>query len=123
MRKYRLIGQEEIEALAVRISLSITKEIQHLGTIITIPDNQPAPFGTEGHQIKRRRKRMGGKSMADLIYENVNQPEFTTKEVAEILGGIIPDWKTPRPLDSVRTAMKNDPDRFEKISEGKYRKK
>lgn len=66
---------------------------------------------------------MGGKSMADWIYEKVPMSEFTTKEAVDILKDIIPDWKSARPLDTVRIAMKNDPERFEKIGEGKYKKK
>jgi hypothetical protein len=124
MRKYRVIRQEEMEGLAARISAFAIKEIQRLGTVMTISDSQAALFESEGIKRKRQtRRRMGGKSMADWIYEIVPVEEFTTKEAAEYLEGRVPDWKSSRPLDTIRVAMNNDPVRFEKLGDGKYKKK
>lgn len=126
MRKYRVIGQEEIDGLAARIASLITKEIGHMGHIIAVPDSQSSPFGFgEGLPKRKRlgRKRLGGKSMADWVYENVAMQEFTTTEAVEAISKLIPEWKTSRPVDSIRIALKNDPARFEKLPNGKYRKK
>lgn len=124
MRKYRIIAQDEIDAFASKIAALIAKEIGHMGQVINVPDGQPSLFDAGGGSLKNKkasRKKMGGKSMADWIYENVNSPEFTPSEAADILRGIIPDWDNPRAADSVRTALKNDPKRFERLPNGKYK--
>jgi hypothetical protein len=126
MRKYRIIAQDEIDVLAAKVALLVNKEILRMGQIIAIADGQSSPFDIGVGASKRKRsggKKFGGKSMSDWIYENVMSPEFTPSEAADILHGVIPDWNNPRAADSIRTALKNDLNRFERLPNGKYRKK
>jgi hypothetical protein len=124
MRKYKIIAQDEIDALAARITSLVIKEIGHMGQVIAIPDGSPSLFESDKKAAKRRRSgKLGGKSMSDWIYESVSASEFSANEAADILRGTIPDWNNPRAADSIRTALKNDPTRFERLPNGKYKKK
>jgi hypothetical protein len=126
MRKYRIVAQDEIDGLAAKIASLIGKEISRMGQVIAIPDGQSSVFDPGPIGQKRKRspgKRLGGKSMSDWIYESIDLPEFSTSEAAEILKKIIPDWTNPRATDSIRIALRNDPNRFERLPNGKFKKK
>jgi hypothetical protein len=126
MKKYRIIAQDDIDALAERVAAFVAKEVGHMGHLMTMPEASASLFDVHEGAPRRKRqagKRFGGKSIADWIYESVSMSEFSPSDAAEVLKGLIPDWATPRAVDSIRVALIRNPEKFEKLENGKYKKK
>lgn len=63
----------------------------------------------------------GKPTIGNLIMDRVKLEKFTPRQVLEIIAPYYPS-KNPRFIDSIRTALRNDRDRFQKTTDGYWMK-
>lgn len=124
MEEFKLIKRSKIE----EIIGSIERLKEDCSVLINVLKKEDAiltlgntTYAIEQEKIEIKAFRKEGPTLASIIYDRIPLSKFTAKQVYETIGDQI-KFTGDRPIDSIRTALRNDTKRFKKISKGEYQK-
>lgn len=115
MGKYYVLSESQVERLAETIKAAILKGVKPLN----LPDDEPG--GSRTVRRATARGTGGRKRLSQVVYENMGQEPFTTKEAFDKIRGQY-EFKGARGLDSIRTSLASD-SRFERLDDGRFKKR
>ena len=108
MPTHILVDKKEL----ARIMDELHELISDSSEITFEPKGEAIPEKDLGENIGR-----GKPTIGNLIMERVKLEKFSPRQVLEIIAPLYPS-NNPRLIDSIRTALRNDRDRFQKTADG-----